>query len=433
MVNYYSPDSIVFMIDGCEANCSSCGTRKNTGRELTSKVMKNYIDQAALLGMKKVKFSGGEPLSRRYGDVLECIGHATFKGLKTHVMSNASYANSEDATLKKVDELKASGLGSICLSFDEPHLEYIPKSNHARMTKAALKKGLEVGIQAIVTKSSEGRNISLLNDLAESIGGKLEAKYMNIGKEKVKIEDYIMVGDEKVKVWLMDMERAGNAKLLPRKDFVYSPQGRLKCKSNGTSILSTQTVVIQSDDIKPCCSFQALNNDFYKMGDTGKTSLVQATENTNESILGPIVLGPEAIRRARNSLRKSQKPELVKIAKKRYQIGCDACQSFLTNKCSRDFLLEEFEKNTSANPQIVFDEKDVASEETANIIVDGKKIRFLDYVGPVDDLYRKCIVHNRERLKKMDKDGKLSNTIEIYDKTLGIFDGPNNIKVPTSN
>ena len=64
MVNY-RPDSLAFLTtNGCDANCEFCGIEKsNPPQRLPLEIIYDYTNQARKYGIRKVSFSGGEPLS----------------------------------------------------------------------------------------------------------------------------------------------------------------------------------------------------------------------------------------------------------------------------------------------------------------------------------------------------------------------------------
>src|SRR5512135_685236 len=72
----------------CNLACRHCGAVKETySTELSTDQIKSYIDQLAAMRVAMFAVTGGEPLLRR--DLAEVLSHASRRGLKTGIATNA--------------------------------------------------------------------------------------------------------------------------------------------------------------------------------------------------------------------------------------------------------------------------------------------------------------------------------------------------------
>jgi MoaA/NifB/PqqE/SkfB family radical SAM enzyme len=386
MVNYH-PRSICFLTDGCDADCEICGMEKNRGRELAVEDIMDVLDQAGKMGMRKAGFSGGEPF-RRYPDLLSCVGYATSRGMEPDIVTNASYAKDPVTALRVAEDLSRVGMSHMCISFDKPHLKYVPKSNHLNAIRGNLAKGIDVTLYATLTKS-DNETESLIEELAAELGGSAD-------KYGIKLND-----GRRIDARVLYAKRVGRASQLPESEFSYPSQESMACNLG-------EDIAIKSDgSIVPCCTFQAVANGAYNMGNIRENTLKSAVKKVNDSIIGSVIFGPSGFKRVRNALKNSKQPELIEMTEKKYQSCCDACSEFISNPKSSGFLLSEFEKQRGIKPVIEFDDGEMATEESAKLIADGKTVRFLDCLVPVSsrDFYDSTFRHQLAHLEEME--GKL--------------------------
>jgi len=83
----------------CNLSCPFCYAELNTVEDQSIAVYKEILNKIASLGIKKVTFSGGEPLLLKF--LVELLRHAKLLGLKTAIISNGILLSD-----KKINELK---------------------------------------------------------------------------------------------------------------------------------------------------------------------------------------------------------------------------------------------------------------------------------------------------------------------------------------
>jgi MoaA/NifB/PqqE/SkfB family radical SAM enzyme len=105
----------LFLTENCNLRCVSCACWRTTTRdELDTDQWKEVLRQLARLPIRKVNFTGGEPLIRR--DAVDLMRFARDVGIRhTHLNTNAILL-----TPAKLDEVIAAGVRSFNISVDGP-------------------------------------------------------------------------------------------------------------------------------------------------------------------------------------------------------------------------------------------------------------------------------------------------------------------------
>jgi len=109
----FKPDSATLNItDRCCFRCIMCVQWKDTNKEeLATEEWLDIITQLKNAGVKKITFSGGEPLLRE--DIVELVRYAKELGCNISLFTNGYLL-----TKKKLEELVSSGLNFISMSVD---------------------------------------------------------------------------------------------------------------------------------------------------------------------------------------------------------------------------------------------------------------------------------------------------------------------------
>lgn len=77
----------------CNLDCIHCGSHANKQGELSTKEVKNILDQLSSFGVRYFQITGGEPLLRE--DLVEVLLYADGKGLSTSFASNGYYIDED--------------------------------------------------------------------------------------------------------------------------------------------------------------------------------------------------------------------------------------------------------------------------------------------------------------------------------------------------
>lgn len=96
----------------CNLHCIHCGAAKESyDRELTTRQVKNLIDQLAEMKVRFFGATGGEPLLRK--DLLEVMGYASRKNIATGFATNGYFIDRDVA-----GKIKEAGISSVQISID---------------------------------------------------------------------------------------------------------------------------------------------------------------------------------------------------------------------------------------------------------------------------------------------------------------------------
>jgi cyclic pyranopterin phosphate synthase len=170
----------------CNLNCKYC---HHEGEEKSSKEMKceeiiRIIKIAKKLDIKRVKFTGGEPLIRE--DIGEIIKKTIDMGLEdVAITTNGSLLNN------KIEELSKAGLRRLNISIPSlnPHVYYsITGGNLLDVISgvySAIRKGMSIKINTVVMKGINDNEIHKFIDFVSSLRCSLQL----IELEKLNLDD----------------------------------------------------------------------------------------------------------------------------------------------------------------------------------------------------------------------------------------------------
>lgn len=144
--------SVSFVITNrCNSRCSYCNTYNTPSEEMTTREIFQMIDEFSDLGIRRIGFTGGEPLLRE--DMGSIVSYAHQKGITTTLFSNGALVP------KKIDGLKHLDL--LLLSLDgPPEIHDTVRGmkgsfNHVQNAiRAAHETQLPVWINAVITKGN---------------------------------------------------------------------------------------------------------------------------------------------------------------------------------------------------------------------------------------------------------------------------------------
>ena len=111
---------------GCTAECADCCVQSSPRIKyrIPQERIIGYIDEACALGVKLVVFSGGEAFLLR-DDLDRAVEHASALGLATRVVTNGYWAKRRDVAIRRLQALKACGLGEINFSTGDEHQRFV--------------------------------------------------------------------------------------------------------------------------------------------------------------------------------------------------------------------------------------------------------------------------------------------------------------------
>jgi PqqA peptide cyclase len=151
----------------CPLRCPYCSNPlalERAGAELDTETWQRVLDEAAVMGVLQVHFSGGEPLARR--DVAVLVGHATKAGLYGNLIT---YGIGLDAA--RMAALAEAGLEHVQLSLQDAdpaggdHIAGLAgaQAQKRRAARLVIEAGLPLTVNAVVHR----QNLERLGDMIE--------------------------------------------------------------------------------------------------------------------------------------------------------------------------------------------------------------------------------------------------------------------------
>ena len=370
MVNYLPNFLGLTLSDVCNKNCDICGHRKGP-RTLPQDLMYKAIDSAVEMGgIMEVGFSGGEvtqPLL--YETLLKGIRYSKSKGLHTSIVSNASYATSEEMGKKVAHDIRDAGGDKISFSVDRSHQRQVPIKNVAYALNGVLEEGIQTGIKTCHKRSEVRKNVNLLRRLTRELGGELEL----VG------DNYRMaVSGRKIGIKETNLARVEEAKKLPAREFI-----RLKIRDHEKC--DTNEIVVNADGsiISSSC-FDTQNNPLYVAGNIENNSLRECARKINRSFVD-IMLSPYPFMRIEGFLKKQEDYVVRKIPSKRFTNLCEFCDTVLSNPNVIEPIMEQYNFFMGSAPKIEFGHKDQLLIGDAKVTANGKTVGFAEYVGELSN------------------------------------------------
>gem|GEM_PF-2589795 len=143
----------------CSVACEHCGFTCGPGRrgKLSIQRALALIDEAHRREptLRMIAYSGGEPFLF-HDDLLTLMSAAFARGLAGGVVSNCSFAVSDDAVRARLAPLARLGLEELIVSLDEFHLAFVPLENIRRVAHFAMDNGVRLGVNVLALR---GRGI----------------------------------------------------------------------------------------------------------------------------------------------------------------------------------------------------------------------------------------------------------------------------------
>jgi len=132
----------------CNLSCDHCISRAGPDDSGTMGIprAKAFIEQAGQAGIRRIVFTGGEPLLHAQ-DVRILIEHAFGEGMESVLITNVSWVSSRHQAKECLSDLKQIGLQSITLSTDRYHLREVPLEKLECLLDVAREIGLQAGVK----------------------------------------------------------------------------------------------------------------------------------------------------------------------------------------------------------------------------------------------------------------------------------------------
>jgi len=243
----------------------------------------SQLKELSKAGIKKVFFSGGEPLLYQK-EIISLLKEAKANGLRTSIISNGFWATSSKEAFQTMKELKKSGLNTLKISIGPFHQEFTPIENVKRILKER-KKFPEIQIILYLDKTRNEMLFEIANLLSRQ---------------------------KKVPVAFSEVVPFGRAKNLLEKELFYRETMKEKCPYNIPVLSPNQDAFI-------CCfgQLKGRSSSFF-IGNASKEPLKEIIKKYQKSKLvkhlqskGPHALVKELEKRKIKPLKPNKKKKFV--------------------------------------------------------------------------------------------------------------------------
>jgi len=290
--------------------------------KLTSEQICDFIDQAIeATNVSTIIFAGGEPLLLRE-DLFTSLQHVKRRGLKSRLVTNSYWANSEQRALSITQKLFDHGLNELNLSIDDFHLPFISPLNVRRAFDAARQFDFDSIIIVHCTGPQTKFNDRELDDL---LGVKLPRMYDD-ERELVPLD--ARLGRPYLAVSNTTVQNIGRANIALRPEEIpFTQNWETQVTNLGGCPYAVRSPAISPEGhLLSCCGFEVAGNEVLDIGDLKRETMEDLLNRADNDLpLNMIALeGPYRIR----DLLKKHKPDLP--FKKRYSSYCELCQDIVT-------------------------------------------------------------------------------------------------------
>jgi Radical SAM superfamily len=313
----------ILTTSNCDAKCAHCLMRSSPDRDDTltlDQIIESVETAHAANPLLTVVFAGGEPTA--LGDtLLDAIAHVGGLGIRTRLVTNATWATTLEAARAFVNVLREAGLDEINFSADDFHLPFIPLGNVVNAWRASKGAGFE---SVVIALGSGPRSKITPATMMETLGEEIALTYDEDGNTKpfpppaADGTNYLIANNHLYRIGRGRGLRPTYARF-PNDDKVLDQPCPWAVR---TAALSAKNHLVA------CCGIEAENNevlDFGRRADHDMPTLV-AKANEDPLVMAIAMLGPgHLMKRAR------QFDPSVEF-RPQYSAICEICEDVTSSK-----------------------------------------------------------------------------------------------------
>jgi MoaA/NifB/PqqE/SkfB family radical SAM enzyme len=140
----------------CNIRCAHCVAAEDipdtTKMELAQ--AKVIIRDMALAGVTGISFTAGEPFIY-FDDLLELVALCFEKSIYTRIVTNSSWATSQEKAIQLLGRLKQCGISQLRMSFSRWHQQNVPRLNVLHAARGCMATGIDFFISFVTDFSEE--------------------------------------------------------------------------------------------------------------------------------------------------------------------------------------------------------------------------------------------------------------------------------------
>ena len=306
----------------CDAKCAHCLMRSSPERDdtLTLEQIIETVETAhAANPLLTVVFAGGEP-TLLGDDLLDAIAHVAGLGIRTRLVTNASWAPTPEQARAQVTVFREAGLDEINFSADDFHLPFIPLDNVVRAWHACKGAGFE---SVVIALASGPRSKITPATMMAALGEDVALTYDDDGNMNpfpppaADGTNYLIANNY--------IYRIGRGRGL-RPSYARFPDDRRTLDQPCPWAVRTAALSAKNH-LVACCGIEAEGNevlDFGRRADHDMTSLV-AKANDDPLLLAISALGPSHL------MKRAQQFDPSLEFRPKYTAICEICEDVTTS------------------------------------------------------------------------------------------------------
>ncbi len=316
----------------CTAACEHCSMHSSPQRrgKLSLLMITRAIDQL-MLGEnqpKVVVFAGGEPTLLR-NDLFDAIAWCHEKGIKTRMVTNASWAATRHKANEMIDTLRECGLTEINFSLDDYHARDINYQNVFNAWRASKNKGFE----SVVIANCYGARSTITSDFIQQQLDEVIPVYW----DEQGVAQQTMSRAEDGTFYLLSnarLQRLGRGQALAEEDIIYPEKQstlNLKCPWAVSS-----AAMSPGGHLLACCGINAHGNEFLDFGNTHEHDAARLLAQGEQRLVIKAIrkFGPWFLMKLVDNI------ATQKLFKPRYASVCEICEDVVNIAESRRILRE---------------------------------------------------------------------------------------------
>lgn len=314
----------------CTARCGHCSVSSGPDRrdKLSFEQIREAIDQlCAVSPLSLVIFAGGEPTL--LGEHLyNSIAYADSLGLSTRMVTNASWATSQERARAKITEFRECGLRELNISADDFHLPFIPFSRVINAWNASKGMGF---LSVCIANCSGPRSVVTPQYICDQIGEDLPTIYDEDG-DRAAIASPSSDGT----AYMLSnarLQRLGRA-------HATIPYDDIPLASSETALDTPCPWAVRSAALSPknhlvaCCGMEAEHNQVLDFGDASNNPVAELVARADNDVLVNSIayMGPMFLKR----FIQSKAPEVS--FRECYGAVCELCEHIVSRSETVDVL-----------------------------------------------------------------------------------------------
>lgn len=295
------------------------------------KVIDDLLAKSATL--KLIIFAGGEPTLLKQ-DLLDSIAYCSARGLKTRLVTNASWAITRSTAERMIQSFREAGLDEINFSADDYHLPYIPLNNIAHAWKASKGKGFD----SVVIANCYGADSTLT---AEAIQAQLGEALPVFWDDEGYHAPIASASPDGTRYLLSNarLQRLGRGNSIPDSALIFPEQGRLNLPCQWAV---TSAALSAEGHLVACCGTEAHGNEFLDFGNAVQENTGALVDRANDSLAVRAIsqAGPMFLMNFVSLLTEER------LFADRYSSVCEICEAVVHNDRARELLRQHLHELT---------------------------------------------------------------------------------------